>query len=54
MKTQALNVNGAVIFWTLGEDTDREKLLEGLKVIGLETLCPEENTSKPIVEDKEQ
>lgn len=41
-----VSVNGQVVFWTLGEDSNHTTLEQGLTACSLGRYCPDENTSK--------
>jgi hypothetical protein len=41
MTTNNLRLGGAVIFWSLAEYTDRERLADGLAEAGFGDLAPE-------------
>ena len=45
-RAKEVSVNGRVVFWTLGEDSDHAILEQGLTDCSLGGYCPDENTAK--------
>lgn len=50
MKTATLDISGAVVFWRCGP-SDRRKLENGLKAMGLEAALPSDRTPKALLHE---
>ena len=51
MIESALDVGGAVVFWTASEFTDRDKLKAGLVLLGLDQFVPEPRPPASVLKD---
>ena len=44
-KTQTFSANGRIVFWTLGSDSDHQKLKDGFERLGLSNYAPDEQSA---------